>query len=269
MSKFIDLTGMRFGRLLVLGIDKEKSHDKIIYWICQCDCGNIVSVRGGDLRGGNTKSCGCLHKENPAKLFSKSNRIEFDTNLGCLRVYFNNCDEYFLCDVEDRDIAEKYCWYKDKIHGYAINKSDKWRAFHRLVMEKYNGDISNFQVDHQNHNVIDNRRFNLRLCTNGENSRNTIGYSGTGYKNIYYESSRNKYVFNIMIDGKIAHKRLNTLDEALEYKNNFYKIHPDEFEYNPELDFRNRCKDENIIYPFTFINKENIIKPFKKVNNGV
>jgi len=28
-------------------------------WICRCDCGNIVSVVGAELRSGNTSSCGC------------------------------------------------------------------------------------------------------------------------------------------------------------------------------------------------------------------
>lgn len=32
-------------------------------WLCQCDCGKTATVRGADLRSGNTKSCGCLFKE--------------------------------------------------------------------------------------------------------------------------------------------------------------------------------------------------------------
>lgn len=41
------------------------------YWICQCDCGNIVEVNGDNLRRGLTQSCGCLHKEITSDLFSE------------------------------------------------------------------------------------------------------------------------------------------------------------------------------------------------------
>ena len=67
MSKVIDLTGQRFGRLVVLGFDK-KSNDRQYMWLCRCDCGDVVSVRGYSLRSGNTQSCGCLQKETNIKL---------------------------------------------------------------------------------------------------------------------------------------------------------------------------------------------------------
>ena len=55
-----DITGQRFGRLIVI----EKDHiKKGNYWKCKCDCGNIVSVRGVDLKREAVRSCGCLQKE--------------------------------------------------------------------------------------------------------------------------------------------------------------------------------------------------------------
>ena len=62
MGKPIDLTGQRFGKLLVLQRGEyhiEPSGRGVITWICQCDCGTIKSICGSSLRKGKTKSCGC------------------------------------------------------------------------------------------------------------------------------------------------------------------------------------------------------------------
>ena len=69
MSKIIDITGMRFGRLIVLEKTSKPPNikDRSAYWKCKCDCGNIVVVSGMNLRRGNTQSCGCLQKEKTSK----------------------------------------------------------------------------------------------------------------------------------------------------------------------------------------------------------
>ena len=61
MGSFIDLTNKKFGRLTA----KQKLYKKgrEWYWLCECECGNTVEVRGVSLREGKTKSCGCLKKE--------------------------------------------------------------------------------------------------------------------------------------------------------------------------------------------------------------
>ena len=50
--------GKRHSMLLVLARAPSKGHGA--EWLCQCDCGKHVTVRGTDLRSGKTKSCGCL-----------------------------------------------------------------------------------------------------------------------------------------------------------------------------------------------------------------
>ena len=57
-SNFIDLTGDKYGQLLVLSYagKKNKSHT----WNCRCDCGGHSVVHSYSLRSGNTRSCGCL-----------------------------------------------------------------------------------------------------------------------------------------------------------------------------------------------------------------
>lgn len=58
MSQLIDITGEKYGSLVVLERDLSKKANNA-YWKCQCDCGKIISVIGKNLRNGVTKSCGC------------------------------------------------------------------------------------------------------------------------------------------------------------------------------------------------------------------
>lgn len=67
MNKAPDLIGKRFGKLVVQ--DRTDSYIGKTYtqsqWKCICDCGNYVVVRGVQLTGCRTKSCGCLRVEVP------------------------------------------------------------------------------------------------------------------------------------------------------------------------------------------------------------
>ena len=63
MSKLIDLTGQKFGRLTVLYKDTERITKSGSYWICQCECGKIKSIKSSSLRRGEIISCGCYRTE--------------------------------------------------------------------------------------------------------------------------------------------------------------------------------------------------------------
>lgn len=71
--KAIDLTGQRFGRLVVL--ERRGSYrsntSSVPLWLCRCDCGSEVLKRTDALRLGNTVSCGCLHDELASKRSKK------------------------------------------------------------------------------------------------------------------------------------------------------------------------------------------------------
>ncbi len=60
MAKFIDISGKRFGRLLVIDRAEPASPPT---WNCVCDCGVQLVVSGNSLRSSNARSCGCLHRE--------------------------------------------------------------------------------------------------------------------------------------------------------------------------------------------------------------
>ena len=64
--KLKNLVGRKFNRLLVV---RKAGNTKWgnAKWFCKCDCGNERIVQAGNLRGGNSQSCGCLNKERSAE----------------------------------------------------------------------------------------------------------------------------------------------------------------------------------------------------------
>lgn len=67
-----DLTGKKFGRLLVLYRSENQKNNSHAYWHCRCDCGNEKDVRGSCLISGEISSCGCLMKEQLSKRSQKN-----------------------------------------------------------------------------------------------------------------------------------------------------------------------------------------------------
>lgn len=136
LNKVRDLTGQRFGRLVVIGIDERNT--KKTYWNCLCDCGNIKSVRSDSLQCGAIKSCGCLKREqDKANLVSeqvKKSR-KFGEPYGHLRIHniwanmksrcFNMSDKRYpdyggrgitICEEWKNDFMAFYHW--SMVSGY-------------------------------------------------------------------------------------------------------------------------------------------------------
>lgn len=99
---------------------------------------------------------------------------------------------YTLIDKEDWNMVKGFCWYND--HGYVRTSASGVKTYlHRYIMDAPKG----IQVDHINGNPLDNRRLNLRLCSDMKNKWNTpiyknnkSGYKGvTFYKNKYWRAN--------------------------------------------------------------------------------
>lgn len=113
--KPMDITGRRYGRLVAIKRDLERSSNKGNFWICKCDCGNITSVRIGDLNSGNTKSCGCRerikHNMSNSRLYGVWENMKRRCNNP-------NCDHYDaygargikVCDSWNNDFSEFQKW---------------------------------------------------------------------------------------------------------------------------------------------------------------
>jgi hypothetical protein len=62
MGKFVDLTGRRYGALLVLHRTEDviaKNGKHATMWLCRCDCGKEIKIKPYSLTSGHSKSCGC------------------------------------------------------------------------------------------------------------------------------------------------------------------------------------------------------------------
>ena len=63
IKKIEDLSGRIFGRLTVLSLNEERGKFGQVVYLCKCKCGNTTNVSSGKLKGGTTRSCGCLNKD--------------------------------------------------------------------------------------------------------------------------------------------------------------------------------------------------------------
>lgn len=183
-----ELIGKKFGQLKVLN-KCEKG-----YWECLCDCGKIKIVHGDHLVRGSTKSCGCIINKNkikkwkPVELNEKIFRIPLSQN------------KYAIIDKEDFDKIKNMSWYYDS-KGYARNRNGI--MMHRIVMQC----PDKIEVDHKNHNTLDNRKENLRICTRSQNQANKqlTATNTSGFKGVSFNKKKNKFSASIRCNGKQFH----------------------------------------------------------------
>lgn len=107
-----DLTGKKFGYLTVL--EKQKNDDKKhSYWLCRCDCGNIVVRRSDLLKDPRYKSCGC---------YNRSKRIGLKHGKSRTKLYHVWAGMKNRCESENNRASK---WYHDK----GIKVCKEWMTF--------------------------------------------------------------------------------------------------------------------------------------------
>lgn len=138
--------------------------------------------------------------------------------------------------MEDYDKIKNYYWYiNDK--GY-ITASDDFRTKqHRLIMELEDGDGN--VVDHINHNKLDNRKQNLRICKHMNNLWNhKIGIKNTsGVSGVNWHNQNDKWQVRIGYKGKeIYLGTYDNFDEAVEVRKEAEK------KYFGKYAYKNKCE---------------------------
>lgn len=151
-------------------------------------------------------------------------------------------EEYVLVDEEEYDYLSQFRWTKATV-GYAV-RSHKGESIlmHRELMGLVKGDGK--LVDHKNHNKLDNRKENLRICTKLENQvhqrakKRKDGSSHSKYKGVSRRSTNSvrPWRCRVTYKGKETTKYFETeIEAAKEYNRLATEIHG-EFAYVNKLD---------------------------------
>ena len=202
MSKFIDLTGQKFGKLTVLNfVEFNKKGNGGAIFRCICDCGNYKNVAGGNLKNKNVQSCGCYAIEKSIERNRKFNKYKFVKDYA---IGYTSKKEEFYFDKSDYDLIKNYCWSLHKT-GYPVawnlNKRKGHLRLHRLVMN-----IKEDQrIDHISRQRNDCRKSNLRIATSLENVRNSsIKKNNTsGIIGVSFNKPAKRWIVNINIEKNI------------------------------------------------------------------
>ena len=117
----IDLINQKFGKLTVIQRDGSDGRGEA-KWLCQCECGNVISVLGSNLRTGHTQSCGCdrrshgelkiaeILKEKSIPFEQEYKAFKFSTGAWAKFDFFINNQYFIEYDGETH--------YKYNLHGW-------------------------------------------------------------------------------------------------------------------------------------------------------
>lgn len=195
MGRLIDLTGNKYGRLLVTSRAANKiehSGRKRTMWNCICDCGNTVIVDSDHLRSGHSKSCGCITKKHG--LFGKRiYKIWDGMKQRCLNQNNNAYINYggrgiTVCDEWKHNFQAFYDWSME--HGY----NDELTLDRKDVNGNYCPENCRWANDITQHN---NTRVNRFIEYNGETHTMAEWARIKGMKYVTLNTRINKYHWTI------------------------------------------------------------------------
>jgi hypothetical protein len=220
--KFKDRTGQRYGKLVVISRAENRITGKqtCVFWNCRCDCGNDTVTRGTTLTAGQT-SCGRC-----------PNRIELFGSTAI--VWLDNTAPPTACMIDAADIplVQNYHWCLSSQGGYRLVMTNVWVGRKRST-KRIHQLIAGRGADHINRDTLDNRRENLRLAVQAENTRNRSKQESakqSRYKGVRPARNGANYQARITFEGKsIFLGTFKTETEAAQAYNDAAKMYHGQF----------------------------------------
>lgn len=184
--KLIDLTGQRFGKLVVLH-RVDRGNKAKVEWLCKCDCGNESIVRGSNLRNGHIRSCGCL--------ISETNRKHGQWDTRIYRIY------YAMKQRAQNPNSPHYKYYG----ALGIKVCDEWdksfEAFYNWAIQNgYSDDLSIDRIDPNGDYEPSNCRWADKVTQSF--NRKTGADNTTGHTGVSLRKDTGKYQAYISKGGR-------------------------------------------------------------------
>ena len=174
--KHKDRTGQRYGRLVAIervADYVQRNGMKIVAWLCQCDCGNKIIVRGNNLTSGDTRSCGCYAKECSKK---NGERLITHGKTGT-RIHHIWLNIIYRCKNKKCELAKNY-------GGRGIKICEEWKndfiSFYNWSMANgYQDSLSIDRIDvNGNYEPSNCRWVNAKIQANNRRDNHLINIDG-------------------------------------------------------------------------------------------
>lgn len=198
-SKEIDLTGKKIGRWTV--IERVEDISYLAFprktWHCICECGTHRNIPETKLINNTNKnySCGCARNYKGIQRAINNNIIIFHND--DVEIKLCNGQSTFI-DKDEYELIKNDHWTLSS-DGYAISSSGKFKnkRLHRVIMDCV--DDNNIIIDHIDRDKLNNRKNNLRIVTNQENSFNqSLRHTNkSGVMGVLWSDDRKKWIARI------------------------------------------------------------------------